>query len=88
MPVSDPVLDGREGPSRALVAARDVIPLTKGGGAFDPTRAVLVGTPGTLNIVTVTGATRTNVPFQVGMTPIRIQELLVGGTADDVWGVY
>lgn len=86
--VDDPVLDGREGPSRALVAAKDVVLLTKGAGAFATTRAVLVGTAGDLNIVTATGATRMGVPFQVGMAPIRIKELLAGGTGDDVWGVY
>lgn len=32
--------------------------------------------------------TRSDVPFQVGIIPVRIQELLSGGTADDVWGVY
>lgn len=84
----DPVLDGREGPSKALVAAKDVVPLTKGGGTFAITRAVLVGTAGTLNIVTAAGNTRTDVPFLQGMVPIRIKELLAGGTASDVWGLY
>lgn len=88
MSKADPVLDGREGPSRALISAKDVILLTKGAGEFEETRAVLVGTAGDLNIVTAAGVTRTGVPFQAGMTPIRIQELLAGGTGDDVWGVY
>jgi len=85
---ADPVLDGREGPSRALVSAKDIVPLTKGGGPFAETRAVLVGTAGTLNIVTAAGKTRTDVPFLAGMTPIRITDLLTGGLGDDVWGVY
>jgi len=86
--VDDPVLDGREGASRALISAKDVILLTKAGGAIATTRAILVGTAGDLNIITAAGKTRNGVPFQVGMTPIRITELLAGGTADDVWGVY
>lgn len=85
---TDPILDGREGPSKALVSAKDVVPLTKGGGPFAITRAVLVGGAGTLNIVTAAGHTRNNVPFLQGMIPFRIKELLSGGTASDIWGVY
>ena len=88
MAENDPVLDGREGPSRALISAKDVILLTKGAGEFATTRGVLVGTAGDLNIVTAAGATRTGVPFQAGMNPIRIKELLAGGAGDDVWGAY
>ncbi len=84
----DPILDGRAGSARALISAKDIIPLTKGGGVFAITRAVLVGTAGTLNIVTAAGNTRNNVPFSQGMIPLRIKELLAGGTASDVWGVY
>ena len=86
--VDDPVLDGREGASKALIAARDVVPLTKAAGPFLTARAVLVGTAGDLNIVTAAGVTRIGVPFQVGMNPIRIKELLAGGTGDDVWAAY
>ena len=85
---TDPILDGREGPSKAIISAKDIIPLTKGGGEFATTRAVLVGTAGTLNIVTAAGNTRNDVPFLQGMVPLRIKELLAGGSADDVWGVY
>ena len=88
MPPNDPVLDGREGPARALISARDVVPLTKAAGVIATTRAVLVGTAGDLNIVTAAGKTRSGVPFQAGTNPIRIKELLAGGTGDDVWGVY
>lgn len=84
----DPILDGREGPSRGMMPARDIVKLTKGAGKIKPTRAVLVGTAGDLNIVTAAGNTRNAVPFQVGITPIRIQELLAGGTGADVWAVY
>lgn len=86
--VDDPVLAGREGPTRAIVPAQDIVPLTKGGGAIATTRALLVGKKGTLNIVTAAGKTRNDVPFLAGMTPIRIQELLTGGGATDIWGVY
>lgn len=85
---TDPILDGREGPSKAIISAKDIIPLTKGSGPFETTRAVMVGSAGTLNIVTAVGATRTGVPFLQGMVPLRIKELLAGGTADDVWGIY
>ncbi len=87
MTVEDPILDARAGFAKGIMPAKDVILLVK-GTAFPETRGVLVGTAGTLNIVTAVGATRSDVPFQVGITPIRIQELLAGGTGDDVWGVY
>ena len=35
MAVADPILDAREGVAKGLMAARDVIPLTKGGGSFE-----------------------------------------------------
>jgi hypothetical protein len=87
MALNDPVLDGREGPSRGLMPGRDVILLTK-GTAFAETRAIIVGTAGDLNIVTAAGVTRTAVPFLAGWSPLRITELLAGGSGDDVWGVY
>lgn len=84
----DPVLDGREGPARALISAKDVIPLTKGAPGFEDTRALLVGVAGTANVVTAAGKTRSNVPLVAGWNPLRISRLLAGGTADDIWGVY
>ena len=81
-----PIID--EGPSRGLHSARDVAPLTKGAGSIPETRALLVGTPGTANIVTASGASRSNVPLVEGVNPIRITELLAGGTADNIWAMY
>lgn len=88
MSETDPVLDGREGASRAMAPARDLVKLVKAGGKFKPCRAVLVGTAGDLNVVMASGKTQSAVPFQAGMNAIRIEELLAGGTGDDVWAVY
>jgi hypothetical protein len=86
--LNDPVLDGREGTSRGLMPAKDVIPVVKGSGSIPETRAILVGTAGTINVVMASGDTRNAVPVQTGVTPLRIQELLAGGTADNIWGIY
>ena len=86
--MGNPVLDAAEGYNRVLAPADDVVPLFEGSGAFPATRSILVGTPGTLNVVMANGAIRNGVPVQAGMNPLRIKQLLDGGTADDVWGVF
>lgn len=73
---------------RAIAAAQDCIKLTKGNPAYPVARSLLVGTAGTVNIRTVTGAVRNNVPLQQGYNPIQTTELLAGGTADDIWALY
>lgn len=51
-------------------------------------RGLLVGTPGTANLVTAKGMTRNNVPLQQGINPIRVARVLPGGTASDIWALY
>lgn len=53
-----------------------------------PCRALLVGTPGTANIVDMTGTECSDVPLQAGYNPIAVRQVETGGTADDIWALY
>ena len=84
----DPILDAREGQSRGLMCAADLVPVT-----FDTdiaeARAILSASAGTVNITTARGTVIT-IPLQAGMTPIRIAKVGSGGTivATDLFLVY
>ena len=67
-----------------------IVPVTKADAALPEgtCRALLVGTPGTANIVDASGATRTNVPLQQGYNPIVCQQIRTGGSASDIWAIY
>jgi len=88
MALDNPILDGREGFARVVMPAKDLVKLTKGGGVIAETRTILIGNAGTINVVTSTGKTRNAVPVIAGVFPLRITELLAGGTATDIWGMY
>lgn len=51
-------------------------------------RALLVGTPGTANLLDSTGHALTSIPLQAGYNPIGVQRVLTGGTADNLWALY
>jgi len=51
-------------------------------------RALLVGTPGTANIMDATGAIQADVPLQQGYNPLKVLQVRTGGTADDIWALY
>jgi hypothetical protein len=72
----------------AIQTSGDQIELTKGGGVIPKTRAVYVATEGTMNFVNAAGRTVSNFPALAGVLPLQIVELLSGGTADDIWGLY
>lgn len=50
-------------------------------------RALLVGTPGTANLMQTDGTIRTDVPLQQGYNPISVRQVRTGGTADDIWAL-
>lgn len=83
-------LNPAERPYGPLEAAVDVDgPLTKGAPfAKGPPRELWVGTPGTLNVITLAGTTLTDFPAMTGPLPIQVTGLLAGGTADDIWALY
>ncbi len=78
MSVADPVLDAREGPSRGLMGAADIVAVVF-DAAIPEARPIMSASDGTAVIVTAKGRVIT-VPLQAGMTPIRIGQVNTGGT--------
>lgn len=70
--------------------ADDFLPVTKANSNLPngTCRALLVGTPGTANLMSAEGNTRTNVPLQQGYNPLACKQVRTGGTADDIWALY
>ena len=71
--------------------AAQILPITKSDTDDLPNgicRALLVGTPGTANLMDSSGNAVTNVPLQPGFNPIGVRRFMTGGTADNVWALY
>ena len=51
-------------------------------------RAVLVGTPGSANLMDASGNVLTGLPLQQGYNPIGVLRIMTGGTADNMWALY
>jgi hypothetical protein len=51
-------------------------------------RALVCGTPGTVNLMEPDGNIRTNYPLQVGYNPLIVRQVRTGGTASDIWALY
>lgn len=51
-------------------------------------RGLLVGTPGTANLMEGDGSVRTNVPLIAGYNPLMCLQVQTGGTADNIWALY
>lgn len=75
--------------SDATAPALDVVPVTKADQALPGglCRGLLVGTAGTANLMTASGAIRENVPLQQGYNPIQCLQVRTGGTASDIWAL-
>ena len=52
------------------------------------TLGLLVGVPGTANIMDASGTIHSNVPLQQGYNPLSVQQVRTGGTATDIWALY
>jgi len=52
------------------------------------TIALLVGVGGTANLMDESGEIKTDVPLQQGYNPLRVKQVRLGGTADDIWELY
>lgn len=74
----------------SVAPAASIVPVVKADADLPdgPCRCLLVGTPGTANIVDGSGVSRANVPLQQGYNPIICQQVKVGGTALDIWAIY
>jgi hypothetical protein len=62
-------------------------PVTK-GVAFNPCRALWIGTAGTLNFTTADGVALTDFPALTGLLPIAAASVEASGTADNIWALY
>jgi hypothetical protein len=73
----------------ASVPAIAYAPVTKADSDLpDLTRALLVGSPGTANLMQADGTIRTDVPLQQGYNPLQVRQVRTGGTATDIWALY
>ena len=72
-----------------MYIARDYEPVTKADQDLPNGLAngLLVGTPGTANLMEPDGTIRTNVPLQQGYNPIAVRQVRTGGTASDIWAL-
>lgn len=51
-------------------------------------RGLLVGVPGTANLMDENGTVTTDVPLQQGYNPLAVLQVRTGGTSDDIWALY
>lgn len=77
---SDPI-----GPSGRLAKITKTDNTDLAGGV---TRALWVGTAGTVNVRDEHGTDHTDLPLQAGLNPFRVIRVETGGTADDIWALY
>lgn len=82
----------RSHPSK-IVPGEDVVPITLSDDplAGGPCRAILVGTAGNLNITTLAGEERDDVPVQAGIIPIQCTHIRDGASATaatNIWAIY
>ena len=75
---------------RELMGASDVIPVTKADADLPDglAKGLLIGTAGTLNVMTEAGNIRTNLPVIAGYNDIRVKQVRTGGTATDIHALY
>ena len=79
-------------PSKIIPGA-DVIPIALSDDPLTngPCRALLIGTAGNLNITTLSGNERDNVPVQAGIFPIQCTHVRDGASATaatNIWAIY
>ena len=52
------------------------------------TKALLIGSPGTLNVMMESGETVTGLPVLAGYNPLRVRQVRTGGTAGTIFALY
>lgn len=78
-----------DAPGQLAGPATRVVKLVKGAAIPDGAcRGLFVGTAGTGNFTTLSGAVCANFPLQAGRNEVCISALAVGGTADDIWAYW
>lgn len=70
--------------------AKAIVSVTKANNdlARLPTKGLLCGTAGTVNLMDAEGNIVADVPLQQGYNPIQVRQVRTGGTADDIWALY
>lgn len=74
-----------------LTPSRHYAPVTKDDDHDLPDGVcvgLLVGAPGSANLVQPDGAVREGVPLQQGYNQFVVRRVKTGGTADDIWALY
>jgi len=51
-------------------------------------RCLLVGTAGTAKLMQPNGTIRDDVPLQAGYNPLEVKQVMLGGTASNIWALY
>jgi hypothetical protein len=79
-----------EGTVRQVVPASRIALVTKANSDLPNgiCRALLVGTPGTCNLMDAEGNTHADVPLQLGYNPISVKQIRTGGLASNIWALY
>ena len=82
----------RSHPSK-IIPGEDVVPVALGDNLLPggPCRALLIGTAGNLNITTLSGNDRDNVPVQAGIFPVQCTKVRAGASATaatNIWAIY
>lgn len=70
--------------------ADDYIPVTPSNTDLPdgPCRGLLVAAAGTVNLTTVAGVNRDNVPLQASYNPLVASKIRAGGTATNIFALY
>lgn len=76
------------GRSKDVASAYRIVPLSASASQIPTTRALNVGTGGTVTIVDADGNTVTDYIVSAGYNPIQIQKLTAIGTAANIWALY
>jgi len=76
-----------------IIPGQDVIPVALGADDLPngACRALLIGTAGNLNITTISGNDRDNVPVQAGIFPVQCIKVRTGASetaATNIWAIY
>jgi hypothetical protein len=79
-----------EGTVRQVVPASKFPPVTKADADLPDgvCRALLVGIPGTANLMDAEGNIRADVPLQLGYNPLAVKQVRTGGSASNIWALY
>lgn len=82
----------RSHPSK-IIPGEDIVPVTPGASELPngACRGLWIGTAGNINITTLAGNERNDVPAQAGILPIQCTHVRTGASptaATNIWAIY